>query len=506
MMENARLCFFFALGVIALCIHMVFSHKVKRDSSAPVRIQPKIPVIGHIIGVLWYKNEYYNFLSQKWGLPIFSLGMINRDIHVVASPDLIPFLHRKHKEISLWQLEGRFTAQLAGLSKSARDRLLANVLFDSDTPSLMLKGIKVIQVALSPVGGMRKMLQVAALATKNRLDDLATPARNDQTDLWEWVRHELTIVTTESLYGVGNPYRDPKVESGFWSFSEGSMNLLLPDFLSNIIATKALRGRCTVEKGFRCYFSNGAYLSGSELMKGRYELLVDETDESHKDLAKHETLNDIAVLSNTIPTAFWAIFHAFSDAHLLEEIRTQVEKITTSEVSLQGAIRKINLQKLNELPILSSMILETLRFRSTGTGPRLVMEDTFVGKDQYLLKKDSMVIIANKRLHFDKSVWGEGANTFHPDRFCSKVPANAFRAFGGGVNKCPGQAFVTPLMAAFIAMLAMRFDIIPNGDEWTDPGQDLSNMSTQVAPPKNKFMVDMIPREGMEDVTWSFEM
>lgn len=284
------------------------------------------------------------------------------------------------------------------------------------------------------------------------------------------------------------------------------MNLLLPDFVSNIIATKALRGRYAVEEGFRRYFSTGAYLSGSELMKNRYELLVDKTDDSHKDLAKHETLNDIAVLSNTIPTTFWVIFHVFSDAQLVEKIRTQVEGITTSEVSAQGTIRKINLEKLNQVPIISSMILETLRFRSTGTGPRLVMEDTFVGRDQYLLKKDSMVIIANRRLHFDKNAWGETADSFQPDRFCSRVPANAFRAFGGGVNKCPGQAFVTPLMAAFIAMLAMRFDIIPNGDEWTDPGQDLSNMSTQIAPPKKRFMVDIIPREGMKDIAWSCEV
>ncbi|CAD6439203.1 255a591b-6fe0-4c8d-8609-9114f4f524bb [Sclerotinia trifoliorum] len=432
--------------------------------------------------------------------------MINQEIHVVSSPDLMPYLHRKYKAISLWQLEGRFTAQLAGLSESARDRLLENLLFDSDTSSLMIKGIKVIQVALSPLGGMKKMLQVAALATKDRLDDQATPARNNRTDLFEWVRHELTMVTTESLYGVRNPYRDPNVEAGFWSFAEGSMNLLLPDFLSNIIATKALRGRYTVEKGFRRYFSTGAYLSGSELTKERYELLVDKTDGSHKDLAKHETLNDIAVLSNTIPTAFWAIFHAFSDARLLEKIRTQVEEITTSEVSPQGTIRRINLEKLNQLPILSSMILETLRFRSTGTGPRLVMEDTFVGSDQYLLKKDSVVIIANRRLHFDKNVWGETADSFRPDRFCSRVPANGFRAFGGGVNKCPGQAFVTPLMVAFIAMLAMRFEIIPYGDEWADPGQDLSNMSAQIAPPKKKFMVDMIPREGMKDMAWSFDV
>lgn len=292
------------------------------------------------------------------------------------------------------------------------------------------------------------------------------------------------------------------------SFSEGSMNLLLPDFLSSIFGSKALRGRIAVENGFKRYLSSGAYLLGSQLMKDRYTCLVDETDDTHADLAKHETLNDIATLSNTVPTAFWAIFHVFSDANLLENVRTKVEEVTTSEVSAQGEeTRKIDLQKLYQIPELPSMILETLRFRSTGTGPRLVMEDTFVGKEeQYLLKKGSVVIIANKRLHFDKSKWGETVDLFRADRFCSRTPTNSFRAFGGGVNKCPGQGFVTSLMMAFIAMLAMRFDIIPNGNEWTDPGQDLSNMASQIAPPKKTFMVDMVPRKGLKDVAWEFEM
>ncbi|ESZ90837.1 hypothetical protein SBOR_8782 [Sclerotinia borealis F-4128] len=441
----------------------------------------------------------------------------------------MPSLQRHHKAISLWQLEAKFTAQLGGLSEAATDRLLANVFSDSDTPSLMLEGIKGIHGALSPAGGMNNMLRVAAIATKDRLDDLAAAARNNNsnhgTNLWEWVRHELTVVTTESVYGVENLYRDPNIEEGFWyvstmhytldkteidicrDFSDNSMNLLLPSFLLNIMASKAIRGRTEVMNGFKRYFSSGAYLEGSVLIKARYELLVDKTDNTNTDVAKHETLNDIAVLSNTIPTAFWTIFHLFSDPYLLKDIRTQVEEITTTKVSDQGeTIRQINLQKLNQLPILSSMIYETLRFRSTGTGPRLVMEDTFVGQDQYLLRKDSMVIIANKRLHFDKSVWGETADSFRPDRFCKNVPVHAFRAFGGGVNTCPGRGFVTPLIAAFIAMLAMRFDIIPNGNEWTEPGQDLSNISTQIAPPKKKFMVDLVRREGTEGVAWSFEM
>jgi len=35
-------------------------------------------------------------------------------------------------------------------------------------------------------------------------------------DLVAWIQHEITIATTEAVYGPGNLYRDPEVESGFW--------------------------------------------------------------------------------------------------------------------------------------------------------------------------------------------------------------------------------------------------------------------------------------------------
>lgn len=285
------------------------------------------------------------------------------------------------------------------------------------------------------------------------------------------------------------------------------MTLLLPGFLKNIFASKAIHGRDLIVNGLRRYYTSGGYLSGSVLTKARFEFLLDKADDLHVDMSKNEAVNGIAVLANTIPTAYWAIFHLYSDPTLLKEIRNQVERITTFEMMSRGSTKgRINLGLLQRLPILNSMLMETLRFRSTGIGPRMVLEDTFVGQDRYLLKKDSMVIIANRRLHFDKSVWGDTADTFCADRFNEKYPLNAFRSFGGGVNTCPGKGFVTPLMAAFIAMLVMRFDIIPAGNEWKEPGQDLSNMSAQIAPPKKKLTVDMVPREGMKNVTWDFDM
>ena len=165
--------------------------------------------------LIWF---FFQFNSQKWNLPIFTIGMLNKDIHVVTSADLIPSLHRQYRVVSLWELEAQFTVKLAGLTKAGADRMHTN-LSSEENPSLMLQGIKVIQSTLSSTESIKRMLRVAVQATKDELDNWATPAannKNKKVNLLEWLQHELTIVITESLYGDKNPYRDPEVEAGFW--------------------------------------------------------------------------------------------------------------------------------------------------------------------------------------------------------------------------------------------------------------------------------------------------
>jgi cytochrome P450 len=103
-------------------------------------------------------------------------------------------------------------------------------------------------------------------------------------------------------------------------------------------------------------------------------------------------------------TAFWATFHIFSDPQVLAKVQDQVEFISCTETTEDGTRRvsKINLRRLKDAPILFSVIQEALRHRAIGTGPRMVMDDTTIGSNQYHLKKKSVLIIANKALHLDK--------------------------------------------------------------------------------------------------------
>ena len=62
------------------------------------------------------------------------------------------------------------------------------------------------------------------------------------------------------------------------------------------------------------------------------------------------------------------------------------------------AARSIDLKRIKDIPILFSVLQESLRHRSSGAGARLVLEDTLVD-DHYLFKKDSFLMIPNHELH-----------------------------------------------------------------------------------------------------------
>ncbi|PQE30997.1 cytochrome p450 protein [Rutstroemia sp. NJR-2017a WRK4] len=473
------------VGISFMGLSWIMQDRSSKDPRELRRVAATIPYIGHAMGLFWYRSAYYTLVYT---------------MHIIGSAELMNSLHRQAKTLSFWYLEARFTAELGTLSPAASKKLVANLEPASKARSLLINGLEVTQRAVSPVWGLDEMIRIAADTTQVRLDSLARVENEGLTvNLWNWIQHEITVATTESVYGSANPYRDSKVEAGFWDFADDNLMLMLTKVLPRWFASKAFNGRAVVVQAMARYFANDDYKNGSSLVKARHSVLSAEM--SLEDLAKFECVNGIAIMTNTVPTAFWTIFYIFSDPKVLEEVRKQVTAITWKDELLErgGLKRRINLGKLKDAPILFSVQQEALRFRATGTGPRMVMEDT----DKFLLRKCSVVIIANRALHFDKETWGETADAFRADRFCGKVPGHAFRGFGGGLNLCPGMVFALAEVAALVAMLVMRFDVVPVGE---DVGLNLNNMSVQVAGPDIKVMVKIIPRKDARNVEWSFEL
>ena len=449
--------------------------------------------------------------------------MLNGQVYVVNSPELVLAVQRHPKTVSFWFIEAKFTAILGGMSPSTSDKLLEHVEGAPGTRSLLVEGMKVTHQAMMPGKELDRMMETAVQTMASSLDRFGASNGARGIDLWSWVQNEVTITTTESVYGSMNPYRDPEVASSFWyvvstaahrelratdenlcrDFADDTV-MLLANTIPSVLASKGYRGRERVVNALETYFNANRHQASSILLKSRLQILEHEI--APKDIARFECVNGIAILANTVPTAFWTLYHVFSNPTILATVREQAGALLDVTQDGDRLLRTIDSSRLNEIPILFSVLQESLRYRTSGAGSRMLLEDVLL-EDRYLLKKGSFLIIPSHEMHFDIDAWGETVRDFDPQRFLKpnarKIHAGAFRGFGGGANLCPGKYFAMREVVAMVAMFALRYDMVPVSGAWVEPGQDTTNMSLAIAPPKKKVVVDILPRKGGEGGSWA---
>ena len=225
-----------------------------------------------------------------------------------------------------------------------------------------------------------------------------------------------------------------------------------------------------------------------------------------------EVGNMIGIIVNTIPTLFYMLHFIYSIKTLLYDVRDEIRACITTEIEPDGvyARKRVYLDpaKIREnCPLLVSIFQEILRFYSRGATARLVLEDTMV--NEYLLKKDAVVLMPTSVIHTDPSMWGSAE--FNPRRFMKakggskrNAPAASYRPFGSGYAMCPGRHFAATEILGLTAMLVHQYVIEPVSGEWTLPTAVQPSLAVNVFPPKEDVRVWMVAREGMEDLEWVF--
>lgn len=306
------------------------------------------------------------------------------------------------------------------------------------------------------------------------------------------------------------------LDSRVWTRAlEDDLTMLVVDFLPALTAPKGHRGRAVCVEAFKNYFTNKGHETGSSLVKARIKA-AEKYAISVDDIARLEVAGTLAVLENTMPTAFWMLFYVFSNPSILADLRSELKGIlllqTTTESS--GPIRRIlDLSAMKDkCPLLSSIFQETLRHRACGVSTREVVHDTCIN-DQYQLKAGSIIQMPARVLHADPSIWGPTTNAFDPRRFLLKrssnpkpPPPSAFRAFGGGTTLCPGRHLARMEVLAAVAMMVLRFDVEPVGGEWCMPRAKDDNIVASVAFPEGDVEVDVVSAEGVEGGSWAFQL
>ncbi|KAL8730761.1 MAG: hypothetical protein Q9166_003831 [cf. Caloplaca sp. 2 TL-2023] len=139
----------------------------------------------------------------------------------------------------------------------------------------------------------------------------------------------------------------------------------------------------------------------------------------------------------------------------------------------------------------------------------MVLEDTVIDGD-YLLKKDSILLIPNNVIHASHAVWDPTASETDFYRFMPGKGSNAkqarhtYRSFGGAPNLCPGRHFATTEILAILAIMLIRYDIRPVSGAWKLPENELAVFAA-ISPPKSDLKVELKPREGWQG-KWVFDI
>jgi cytochrome P450 len=277
-----------------------------------------------------------------------------------------------------------------------------------------------------------------------------------------------------------------------------------------LTARKALQARSRVVAAFKHYFATDGHLQAFPMISEMFN-----ANRSHglalEEAAKMEMATSLAMLSSGSNTTFWFLYQIFSDAITLQSVRKELFDLSIEDPASDVPKRRIlslNLIKTH-CPTLMAMLHETLRYHSSVINIKQVQHDTVLA-DQYLLKKNAIVMIPGQSIHHEKEIWGTNADVFDHLRFMSPESkrrlssTSAFRPFGAGASMCPGRHFSMNVICSLVAMVVLQFDILPTEGQWNAPTKRNADLWNAMPKPDRDIDVKIVKRVEEKEIEWKF--
>lgn len=280
------------------------------------------------------------------------------------------------------------------------------------------------------------------------------------------------------------------------------MFLVLDIFPPNIFFKTAMQGREQLCRSFAKYYRDDSYKKGSAYIQEFTEHAIRQKipDKDVPRLLLGTVFNNVA---NTVPSAFWMIYHIFSNVAILKECRDEVSRAAKDN---QDGSSTIDLSfVLHSCPMLLSTYHEVFRYHGMANSVRVVSEDHWLD-DRYLLRKGGLVMMSARAQHKNPDVWGNNVEDFDHKRFIKgQWNRVAFRGFGGGATLCPGRHFATSEILLLTTLLLLRFDVWPT-KPWRIPSTVKSSQAEAVDQPDEDIEVQITPRVEARGKTWRVEL
>lgn len=274
-----------------------------------------------------------------------------------------------------------------------------------------------------------------------------------------------------------------------------------------LIARKAWKGREHLARDFIQYYRDNGHLRSSQLAYTRWKSQHD-AGATLEDIARLEVVMGLGILSNTVPTSFWAIFDIFSRPKLLEEVR---DEICRNALSINSEkVYTIDLADVRDkCPLLLASFQETLRLRSNSAQLRVIYEDTMLD-NLYLVKAGSILVMPAAVINRSEFAWGPNAHVFNPRMLMDlgemRQKGTGFMSFGTSPHICAGRHFATGEILALMTMLILQFDICPVTGGWIEPPTNVKAVAASLSPPMGQTSVTVSERQELKGVRWDFRV
>ncbi|KAM7210436.1 Cytochrome P450 [Rhypophila decipiens] len=464
----------FILAVLVYVPLLASLHFTQHDNEPPLALH-SVPFLRPLLAILTRRFRLFLHLRDRNRLPIYTVRLPWSRCYVINDTSLIPVIDRQVHTISFGPIEAKATAGVLGTT-DATNKIMG---FDAAGELGHFTTFhRAVRKPLSPGPDLEAMMARAVGFMESSLAKMQN--HTTTTDFFRWIRHEITLASTDGEYGVGNPFQDPVFEKAWFQFLPG-VPLLATGLFPNILAGETLQARELLVRAFDKYFSQNHELNGSAALLARQSHGI-ATGLPACDRARGELGYCMALVNNTAPSTFWLLYHVFSDPALLSECRGELEKALAvsnwdgvTRTSDDTPVAHPDLARVvdSHCPVLSSALQEVLRYYGMGTVlVRQVVEDVHLHVESTgstcLLKKDGYVVMPTSVQHFSKDVWGPDAELFNPKRFLQadgrsprRYDPAGLRVFGGGATLCPGRHYAKAVTLELVTRMILRFDVRP---------------------------------------------
>jgi hypothetical protein len=339
-----------------------------------------------------------------------------------------------------------------------------------------------------------------------------------KTDLVRAVRDAMFTASTTAFMGSKVLELCPNWGEDFWTFDADMLKLFygLPRFISKDVHAALERLLDAGEKWHteaRKNFDAEAAKDldwepwyGCRFLRARQDMYA-MAGLSARGSASPDIGFLFGLSSNAIPATTWALCHILTsnDETLLPELMEEL-------ISAQREGGGLDINKLVQLPLLSSIYSETLRLyvdvlvtRTVNTS--FTLPSQYSGHAGHLLQKGNIAMAPSYLSHHDPTFWTKynpssavddapspdtwyARRFLHAGKFSTVGTTNKFFPYGGGNHMCPGRTFAKQEILAAIAIVLLTFDLhVENGE--TLPGVRKAYSGTGVVGMDKGLLVSM---------------